>query len=419
MFATPSAPVAQESGHALPTADGEWGLAELLDRADLTSPWLAHAEATARRADVAAGAASERTMARPELALSGGGRTVAGTTGLDVGVELSQELGNRGARDSRRAAIAVAREADEASVAAAEWTMHVRVHRLYADVLLADEGHQQAHQFVEFAERMRDVAARQVEAGDESRLVLLVADADLAAARHHEIDALEALRARRADLAAVIGISERELPRVVGELPSVHVDLDADSLVAQALEAHPALRAEASTIAWLESQVDVAATEGASRPTIGAGYERESSPGGGPGAHVWSATVAIPLPAWRPGASARAEADAALVAAEGDRAALAASLEAEIRATVIALEAAAARETLFAQGVLPNIEENLQLLERAYELGEVDIHQVSQMRERLLDTTAAALDARVAYFDVAAELEGLVGVEIWSDGGHQ
>ena len=47
-------------------------------------------------------------------------------------------------------------------------------------------------------------------------------------------------------------------------------------------------------------------------------------------------------------------------------------------------------------------------------LGEVDIHQVSQTRERLLTATGQHIDSRITYYETTATLEGLVGAEIWS-----
>ena len=77
------------------------------------------------------------------------------------------------------------------------------------------------------------------------------------------------------------------------------------------------------------------------------------------------------------------------------------------------MNSAAERVALYETDIMPQLEENLALLERAYELGEVDIHQVSQTREQLLTATGRYIEARVTYYEAAAELEGLVGAEIW------
>ena len=69
---------------------------------------------------------------------------------------------------------------------------------------------------------------------------------------------------------------------------------------------------------------------------------------------------------------------------------------------------------LYTSELIPQLSKNFKLLQRAYELGEVDIQRVSQTRERLLDAMTQYTKARVLYFDRAVTLEGLVGTEQWS-----
>ena len=88
-------------------------------------------------------------------------------------------------------------------------------------------------------------------------------------------------------------------------------------------------------------------------------------------------------------------------------------LRGDLARAVDALDSAAARVALYDTGIVPHFEEALALLQRAYELGEVDVHEVSQTRQRLLNATAQYIDARVAYYETAAVLEGLVGTEVW------
>ena len=57
-------------------------------------------------------------------------------------------------------------------------------------------------------------------------------------------------------------------------------------------------------------------------------------------------------------------------------------------------------------------EENLSLLQRAFELGEVELLEVFVARENFLRIQAEALDAYRAYFDSVFALESMVGAPI-------
>ena len=69
-----------------------------------------------------------------------------------------------------------------------------------------------------------------------------------------------------------------------------------------------------------------------------------------------------------------------------------------------AVNAAAERVQSYGSDILPRFEENLTMLRRSFELGEIDLLRVS-----------VALGAHVDYFAAVAALEAQVGEEIWDD----
>lgn len=105
---------------------------------------------------------------------------------------------------------------------------------------------------------------------------------------------------------------------------------------------------------------------------------------------------------------ARAE----LSIAESEGARLDVTLSTELARAVNDVNSAAERMSLYGDDILPTVEGNLRLIRRAYELGEVDIHQVSQLRERVLETQRQAVAAREAYISAFMALEALIGVEL-------
>ena len=92
-----------------------------------------------------------------------------------------------------------------ASRSEARWAAHVEAHRLFVALLLAREQTAQAARFMAFSQSLRTIAARQVEAGESSPIILLVADADLAQTREAVIAARQLTHDLQLQLAASIG----------------------------------------------------------------------------------------------------------------------------------------------------------------------------------------------------------------------
>lgn len=400
---------------ALPSpAASAVSLPELLAWADEHAPAIRTARAGVGVAEAAGVNASLRIPELPTVTIGAGARAADGRAGFEqeLGVRQAFEVGGQ-ARARRRAAddartLALARVDD------VRWNVHVEVHRLFVDVLLARERLEQAQRFEAFASSMRDIAGRQVEAGDTAPLVLLVADADLAATREVVLDARRQFDAYRLQLAAVAGWPTTALPELHGELPAIRRAPAIEELEASMRTHRPSLRTHELAVRAAHSRSEAARRASTPDPALGLGWEREAGPGPEPSANVFRLTVDVPLPVAR-----LQRAEEAVAAAEATQAAATRDEHLQLlRAALVdaarALDAASDRVELYETDVIPALASNLELLERAYELGEVDIHQVSQTRERLLEATSRHIDARIAWYETAAVLEGLVGAELWS-----
>jgi cobalt-zinc-cadmium efflux system outer membrane protein len=180
--------------------------------------------------------------------------------------------------------------------------------------------------------------------------------------------------------------------------------------MALALERHPAFRTRALAVAEAESRARLEAREAWPEPVVGLAYGREGESEAG--VDVWLATLSLPIPLWDANRGDRARAGAELEVAWAEEAALHRQWTARLGRAALAVDMAAERVAIFGADVLPVVEQNLALIQRAYELGELDIHAVSQTRERLLDSQIRALDARADYVRALAELEALLGTEV-------
>lgn len=390
-------------------------LEQLLVFADAHAPAIRGARARVGLAEAEVVGADIVFPENPQLSFGAGRRVVGGQAGFDFELSVQQQLEVAGERGLRRGAARDRRRLAEAAVNEVRWTVHVEVHRLFVDILLVRERLGQAEQFVAFARSMRDIAARQVEAGESPPLVLLIADADLARTREAVIRARQAGASLEARLAAIIGWPGGSLPRIEGALPPVRAAPDPDALLASMARHHPSLRTRELAVLAGRSRLALEEREAWPEPTLGVSYGRESAPGPEAEAEVWLVELSVPIPLWQVNQADRARAEAELQVADAERAATVTRLRGELRQAAIALDAAVDRVSLYETGVVPQLKQKLALLQRAYELGEVDVHQVSQTRERLLTATGQHIDARITYYASAAALEGLVGTELWPE----
>lgn len=390
-------------------------LAQLLIYADQHAPAVEVARAQTGLADAQLEGAKLVFPANPQVSFGAGGRTTSSGTGFEFEAALQQQLEVAGEQAARLRAAKDRRRLRQALVHEVRWSTHVEVHRLFVGLLLVRERVSQAQRFVTFAESMRRIAARQIEAGESSPLILLVADADLAQTRASLLSAEQIGQALEARLAAVIGWPKSRLPALVGELPEVQAAPDTEELLGVMARHHPSVRTREIAVAAGRSRLVLEQRDAWPEPSVGLSYTREASPEVGSPEHIWMFNVNMPIALWRTNQEARARAEARLLIADRERTATSLRLRGELVQAASALQAAAKRVSIYKTGVVAQLEQNLSLLERAYELGEVDIHQVSQTRERLLTATGQYIDARITYYETAASLEGLVGTEIWSD----
>jgi cobalt-zinc-cadmium efflux system outer membrane protein len=172
------------------------------------------------------------------------------------------------------------------------------------------------------------------------------------------------------------------------------------SLHAAQIEAGARLRA-ADRDAWPE-------------PTVAVQLTRESFPLGPPETQVLG-IVSLPIPVVQTNQGARATARAESDIVEAEREAFGSLLRNRIEQHRTSVIAAAAQLRTYGSEILPTFEENLRLIQRAFELGEIDILQVSVARERFLRIQEDALDAYGSYFEAIADLEGAIGADLWPD----
>jgi cobalt-zinc-cadmium efflux system outer membrane protein len=178
------------------------------------------------------------------------------------------------------------------------------------------------------------------------------------------------------------------------------------------------LRAAAARVGETQARVALADREAWPKPSLGVQYNREGNPASEGTYDVVMGVVSVPITSFQRNQGERAQARADTTVAEAELDASARLLEGQIAEARSAVIAAEKRTRAYGTEVLPRFEENITLLRRAFELGEIDILALSRGGERFLRIQSDALAAQLDYFIALAGLERVVGVDLWRDDHH-
>jgi outer membrane protein, heavy metal efflux system len=290
------------------------------------------------------------------------------------------------------------------------FAVRIGVRAAYQQALLARERAGSARSAEQNQARIEEIARARLQAGDIGPLAARLASVDLAQATQARIQADAEAQVALLQLSVLAGLPPEQPLQLRGELSPPAALPGVAALIAQARATQPARRVALAELAEHEQRVRVATREGWAGPMFGLEFSHEDG-----NQNIALATVSLPLPLFtrNRGPTAQARAEQALTRAELD--ALEQALPQRIQALAIAADAASQRIRVHASQVLPGFQENLTLIERAFELGELDALEVSNARTRLLEAQRAALDCYRDYFDALAALQNETGSELLTE----
>ena len=393
------------TGH-LASAD----LAHFLAHADAHAPAIELARARVGLNDAELVEASIKLPSNPIVSASAGARTAGTLRGFQFNVAVMQRFEIAGESIARQEAATARREVALALVDEVTWQVHVEARRLYRQLVLAATVSRQASDFVAFARRWRALVEAEVEAGESSPVLLKLADAELASTQAELLDAQRQEAMLRARLAAVIGWPEPEVMLEPDVLPPLLEELPPFDALLTKLEAnHPALRARELDVVAHQANLELARREAWIKPSFGVSYGQEPSLGQGFDANIWLVQMNLPLPTWRRNQSGVAMASASVAIAHREKDVTFMKLRGELFEAWSGLDAAHRRVKLYEDEIVPEMETSLEALQQAYELGELDLQAVLQMRQQLLEVMKSYQSARRDYHEALAMIEGLTG----------
>lgn len=404
----------REGGVQQSTSGTAVSLSAILEHADRHAPILIVARERMRLGEAAEIAARPLLPDNPVLTVGAGMRRVAGEGYTDWSAALTQTLDVSGKRGLR---LNVARKTQRrlrAQLEEARWEVHREVHAAFHQAIVTRERLAAVRRLSEFQQRLLDIAQLRLRAGDVSPLEVRLAEGEASQAQVALLAAEQEYLQARLQLAAVAGWPASRPPAPAGALDEPREPPPSPQLLAMATRHQPHLKSLSARHAEAQARERSAARGAWPEPTLGVQVGQEGGPAGGRERFIVG-TVGFPLPLVQRNQGERAQARAETAVAAARERAFSVQLSHRIERYRTGVVNAAARVRAYGQQILPRFEENLRLLQRAFELGEIDILQVSVARERFLRIRMDALDAYDTYFRAVAELEASIGMDLWPD----
>lgn len=412
-----STPPVQAHGEEVVDDGRRVSLDELLAYADSHAPSIQVASARLGLGDAAIAGAAPLLPENPQVSV-GVGPGFNSPTHVDLNASLSQRIEIAGERGLRMTSARRTQARLRAELLEVRWHVHSEVHAAFHDALVARERLAAAERVLAFQERLLEIARGRLRAGDVSQLVTRLAEGELSQARVALIAARQHYRKARLHLGALAGWSAVRPLVPVGALDEPRDPPHLRDLIDVAVRSQPRLRTLDAARDEARAAKRVEEREVWPEPTLGLQLNRERLPQGPPETQVLG-VVSLPIPLIQRNQGGRARADAQARIADAERDTFDAQLRIRIESHRLEVLAAAAQVRTYGSEILPTFEENLRLIQRAFELGEIDILQVSVARERFLRIQAEALDAYAHYFRAVAKLEGAIGADLWPEERHE
>lgn len=362
--------------------------------------------------DAAIEGAKPLMVDNPQLYVGMGARVNPAGSNFEIQSTFMQPFEVGGERGLRIKAGRKYRELLDRELQQTQWETYANVHYAYNMALLAQQRAATAERTVAFSTRLLEITEQRSEAGEISNLRVRIAAGELAQAKQAKLNADLEFRLACIHLTEVAGWPQGQLIMPMGQLETpFHVKNQAD-LVARIQDEHPAVRAREAAVGLGEARVKSADRDRLPEPWLGFYAGREKEPGGGYDSRIGLVTLQIPIPLWKRNQAARAQSRSELTIAEQELVALRYSLSLTAQRAIEAVNTAAERVRTYSLEVVPRFAENLDLLQRAFELGEVELIEVFVARENFLRIQAEALDAYRAYYDSVYTLESILGAPV-------
>lgn len=309
----------------------------------------------------------------------------------------------------------------------AERLLLLEVKTGFYDLLLAENRLELAHKFRELNNQLLQITKERLAAGDIAELDVNLARVETARSEGRKIEAEREVVPSRQRLLALMGVTALTDLKIAGSPATKPFVTNPTELKALALKNRPDLQALASEKNKGEAELTLAQAERLPNVTAGIAFSRERSlisVGGGMDDrstdYLIGLKLSVPIPSFDRNQAGIKEAQTRKSSAEIRQASVRQSIEREVEAAHARLAATEKAANIYAKEILPQLTENLKLVQEAYRLGEVGILAVIEEQKKFVEVNDAYLTALYNRNSAVAKLEAAVGVELKKeDGGNK
>ncbi|MRR34448.1 TolC family protein [bacterium] len=354
----------------------------------------------------------------PTLELSGDTGALTGSSDESVlSIGLSQEFLTGGKRTKRRTVAERETEAVHHQVADKERLIALEVKTACSELALAQQRQELAQRAIDLNGKLLEITRERLAAGDIPELEVNLARVELARSEGRKIEAERELNPLLARLRTLLGVPVGEEVTLIGGAERKPLGVSLHEVSRLAHENRPDLKSLEAARARGGAEVKLAEAERLPNVTLGFGYTHERSVDDTGTAeektrdNLLGVKISIPLPVFDRNQAGIREAQARKQSAESRLEFARMSVEREIEGDYARLAAAEKALDLYTTGILPQLEENLKLVQEAYQLGEVGILAVIEEQKKYIEVNDGYLAALADRQTALARLEASAGVD--------
>ena len=285
----------------------------------------------------------------------------------------------------------------------------------FYDLLLAEKKVELAERSIALNNQLLEVTKQRLEAGDIPELEVNLARVEVARSEGRKVDAERELYPAKARLLALMGLSPDQGAGFSGSLEVKPFTRSLLELKELALAKRPDVRALEVETAKGDAEIALALAGRIPNITAGLGYQRENTAievGGNDVKdrdNLIGLKLSIPIPLFDRNQAGIREAQARKGSAKNRYIFARTVVEREVEAAYARLTTTEKSLSIYAKDIIPQLEENLKLVQEAYRLGEVGILTVIEEQKKFFEVNDGYLTALYNRQTALAKLEAAVG----------
>lgn len=335
-----------------------------------------------------------------------------------LSIGLSQEFLTMGKRGKRLQVAEKEIESSDRQLDNSRRLLYEEVKTAFYDLLLAQWRVELAERSLALTTQLLGVTRQRLEAGDIPELELNLARVEVARSEGRKIEAERELYPAKARLLTLMGFPPNEQARLSGTSDEKHFAESLEELKSMALAKRPDIKALEAEKAKNDAEITLAHADRIPNITAGLGYQWENTAievGGVEGRsrdNLIGLKLSIPIPLFDRNQAGIREAQARKGSAENRCLHARRTIEREVETAYARLAAAEKSHMIYAKDIIPQLEENLKLVQEAYRLGEVGILSVIEEQKKFFEVNDGYLSALHGRKVAIIKLESAVAVDL-------